>query len=388
MRLNNLTSLRFFAALAVFLYHVPAFFAVDARSYLGGIPLASTVSFFFVLSGFVLSYSYGGTIHTLGGAASLFAQRFFRLWPLHVACAIGALLLLPISYAQQFTNMYLYLSLQHAWIPKYSTAFYWNAVSWSISVELFLYAVFCLLMLARPSNARIILAIAPVFLIASLWAASAGLMPMRSDPELQFQDEVTINSFFHFFPPIRITEFFAGVVLHRIYDRFPLPARYVFPAQCGSLLLLSGGMMFERTAHVWLYAYLPHHAFAYIGHAGLFPIYALLIYAFAHQSGLLSSAVSWRPFVFLGEISFAFYMSHQLILRWLHSTQINQSIGDMISVFLAFALTVAASTLLHFLLEKPASKWARRTFPIGTITSDAGGGFEPPIQGKSLFGKA
>ena len=61
-RLPALTSLRFFAALHVVFFHFLAFKIVSGEGWLGQISSIGYVgvSFFFVLSGFILVYTYAG----------------------------------------------------------------------------------------------------------------------------------------------------------------------------------------------------------------------------------------------------------------------------------------------------------------------------------------
>lgn len=53
LKLDQLTSLRFFAAFAIVLHHLEGLFLIK-----GTHDLAYGVSFFFILSGFILTYSY------------------------------------------------------------------------------------------------------------------------------------------------------------------------------------------------------------------------------------------------------------------------------------------------------------------------------------------
>ena len=75
--INSITSLRFLAAFAIFLLHSSnhGLFPIGV---LGGLDLSKAVSFFFCLSGFVLSYNYHGrTIKK----STFFKNRFARLFP-------------------------------------------------------------------------------------------------------------------------------------------------------------------------------------------------------------------------------------------------------------------------------------------------------------------
>jgi peptidoglycan/LPS O-acetylase OafA/YrhL len=62
--IDSLTSLRFFAAFAIVLHHTKG--VVFSSEFMKGVPLDAGVSFFFVLSGFILSYVYSGRMKSIG----------------------------------------------------------------------------------------------------------------------------------------------------------------------------------------------------------------------------------------------------------------------------------------------------------------------------------
>jgi peptidoglycan/LPS O-acetylase OafA/YrhL len=79
-RLPALTSLRFFAALHVVCFHFLAFKIVSGERWLGQISSIGYVgvSFFFVLSGFILVYTYAGRDIP---ARDFWRARFARIYP-------------------------------------------------------------------------------------------------------------------------------------------------------------------------------------------------------------------------------------------------------------------------------------------------------------------
>jgi peptidoglycan/LPS O-acetylase OafA/YrhL len=164
--LPALTSIRFLAALTVVLSHyselglmsVPgAFFSfVD-----GGRP---AVSLFFVLSGFILTYTYRDSLAT-GGRKSFYAARFARIYPVVL---FGLMLTVPVTAVLLFTgntallldwyalknSVYVSLALSfvvqllllNAWFPFAAINQPWNGPSDSVSCEAFFYALFPLLL--------------------------------------------------------------------------------------------------------------------------------------------------------------------------------------------------------------------------------------------------
>src|SRR5258708_486520 len=176
-RLPALTSLRFFAAFHVVIFHFqamqvligPAWFRkLSSIGYVG-------VSFFFVLSGFILVYTYAGRPLIL---KSFWRARFARIYP---AYAFSLLVMAPFFFFAVLTMnipffawarghlklaSILVLSLLQAWVPP--AALTWNAVAWSLSVEAFFYVLFpfLLLVLVRLSQPHLLLIAATAWLIS------------------------------------------------------------------------------------------------------------------------------------------------------------------------------------------------------------------------------
>lgn len=83
--LKALTSLRFVAAFMIIVHHAPGLLKWDwpkifpATSFHG-------VSFFFVLSGFILAHVY--STKRMPAYGSFIRARFARLWPVHAAAIV------------------------------------------------------------------------------------------------------------------------------------------------------------------------------------------------------------------------------------------------------------------------------------------------------------
>ena len=131
-RLDRLTSLRFFAALLVVGNHSTRELAqVPGVSQLLTMG-TSGVTFFFALSGFVLTWSHREN----DSARSFYRRRFARIYPMHAATWVLAFPVLilaqqEISALQAGSN----LLLLQAWVPDSTVYFGMNAPSWSLSNE-------------------------------------------------------------------------------------------------------------------------------------------------------------------------------------------------------------------------------------------------------------
>lgn len=137
-KLNALTSLRFFAAAIIVLYHSQGNFGIAENAW-PAFNLSQGVSFFFILSGFILTYVYPSLKHI--GTRRFWLARVARIWPAHVAAFILLFALLPVSLrsaaagptAYNFPVAVLNLLLVHAWIPIQSNIVSFNSVTWSLS---------------------------------------------------------------------------------------------------------------------------------------------------------------------------------------------------------------------------------------------------------------
>ena len=140
--LDALTSLRFFAARRRILSF--------RRRFRYEFPIAPTivenilnngwlgVPFFFILSGFILTYAHADMNFNHSQLRRFFVARFSRLYPVYMLT-----ILFCIPFVDHFsfaTDWFQFLLLQ-TWFPN-SGATDWNFVAWTLSVEMLFYLVF------------------------------------------------------------------------------------------------------------------------------------------------------------------------------------------------------------------------------------------------------
>ncbi|WNR47147.1 acyltransferase family protein [Paenibacillus roseipurpureus] len=85
------------------------------------------------------------------------------------------------------------------------------------------------------------------------------------------------------------------------------------------------------------------------------PIWCLLIYTFAYQAGKVSKILSHKSFVYLGEISFSFYMTHLLVIRYFTYLHLNNTIHTIV----CFLVSLLLSSLVYAFYEEPLRKLLR-----------------------------
>ncbi|WP_433014020.1 acyltransferase family protein [Kribbella sp. CA-294648] len=144
-RVESLTGLRWWAAFFVFAHHMTNLAPLPIHDFLKyG---TSGVTFFFVLSGFVLTWSaQPGT-----KVSTFYRRRFARIWPAHIVALVPAMFVFyrfdppeNIWWIKPFSITVLLLSvvLLQGWSNDSAILYGGNPASWTLSVEAFFYAYF------------------------------------------------------------------------------------------------------------------------------------------------------------------------------------------------------------------------------------------------------
>ncbi|MFD9563937.1 acyltransferase family protein [Streptomyces sp. NPDC059994] len=359
-RLPSLTGLRFPAALLVFFSHVglPIPLLRLLKDDQAANDLAKVtenagslgVAFFFVLSGFVLTWS----AREKDTALAFWRRRFAKIYP-NYAITWGLAMLL---FASSFTPTRVALAnlfMVQVWVPDFQYLFSVNPPSWSLGCEFVFYASFPLLhrlFLRIPAQrlkywigglvAAIVLT--PLFTYNVL--PDAGAVSLTGAPA---DASVKQYWFSYFLPPVRLLDFALGMLVAHAVMR----GRWRNIGIVCSSLLLAGG--YWLSSHVdLLYSQRS---------TTIIPIILLIAAAAMADVEGRFTVFRNRAMVWLGEISFAFYLLHFIVLAYgrkllghdLYSTP--AAIG-LIAAMLA--VSVLASWALYALVERPITRrWSR-----------------------------
>ena len=139
---KSLTGLRFVAACGVLFLHSGSGFSHATR-----LPAVITtflkhgymgVCIFFVLSGFILTYTYTTRLQTAGAVGYYMLARFARIYPIYLLALLIALpLLASVPDARTATSV---LLLVQSWTPaKSENGYSWIMQAWTLSAEFFFY---------------------------------------------------------------------------------------------------------------------------------------------------------------------------------------------------------------------------------------------------------
>ena len=381
--LPALTSLRFVAALLVFTWHcVPTrrMSVVFSLGYTG-------VAFFFLLSGFILTYSYRDAFCDrlrCEAIRAFYAARVARVYPLHlvmmppmIACLVylgSNPLWSGVDIQTRLHAVAAQALLVQSWIPVTAIYFGVNGPAWSISVEAFFYAVFpfaafVLLRVFRASPPHHVLACA----VAICAAQMALLWPQHA----------TVDDWrWYVFPPARLTDFVVGMLLAIAYLRVTTRAQAVLcltrrdqaaPPGRTRTGLRPASVEILAVAAVVLALYVsPFVPLSLRFSAWVMPAWGVLILTFARRQGAVSRLLSHPVFVRLGEVSFAFYLCHIAVMSLLGRV-LDSASTPFVPV--ALASTLLVSFAFHHGVEVPLRTRVRALLlrrPVRRARSSAG----------------
>jgi len=301
------------------------------------------VKIFFILSGFILTHSYGH--HARIDKRDFFLARFSRIYPMYL---FGLFLALPILLLAQIPahlsahgalvgsvlvagKCLLVLLLLQSWIPAASD--HWNGVAWSLSTEAFFYALFPWLMPWIRGWKE-----------STLWLVLlAGLVleTIRTGAVAHAAHQQAI--LLSFLPALRLADFVTGIAIGVFFGR----GREIHPSWSllGLGLLLAGALSASASA-----------AGLAMMHVGS----ATLVASLASSRWTATNPVS-RFAVLLGSASYGAYLIHQP-LGYLTSTALEKFTGAKLPYPVYFALLLTASCLLFLHLETPARQWIKSRF--------------------------
>lgn len=346
-RLDGLTIARGLAAWMVVLFHTRGampwlpdpVLAVLGKGYLA-------VDFFFLLSGFVIYLSAHRAFldEGLAAAPAFFRRRLARVYPLYalmlaLTAAFAALLSVTGRDASGYPwrEVPLHIAMLQNW--GFTSALSWNHPAWSISTELVAYLLFPLIVVATPiarmPRWALALGIFAAIAIMAAWLRAAGLTELGQDiPRYGL-----IRCLF---------EFAAGSMLCALWLKTDAEQRGCTATVAGAVLI-TAGLLWSLDARHELWAF-PAVATALI-----------LLLADALRTPGAARPPFHRLFLYLGEISYATYLSHFMLFIWFKIVLVDDPASIPPATMRLFLLLVlATSILLHHGIEKPGRRLAKQ----------------------------
>ncbi|MFB6457683.1 acyltransferase family protein [Chitinophaga sp. Hz27] len=310
-RFTALDSLRGISAILVLCLHIRVLNSITETQFIRN--AFYFVEFFFVLSGFVMYYTYSRQPFTKIKFKNYLIGRFFRLYPLHFV-------MLVVTVMIEFFKLYIankgydvqtpgfidkadpaYLLptilLLQGWMNNVPSGAF-NIVAWSLSIEFYV-NVFMGVLLFKPTKTRtfvfILLTLLPVIMLCT-------------------GNHLLKNEVYR-----GVAYFFAGCMTYQLFARTQHLKR--------NPVLFSFIEIVLVLAMYFMVTYLPENNFKS-------PILALLfslsVWTFAGETGIVSRLLNIKPLLTTGKLSFSIYLIH--IKLW----------------FCFTALTLIIARLTHF----------------------------------------
>lgn len=346
MRLEQLTFTRFLAAIFIVVFHFGLGVYPFNNPDLGfALTRANNgVGYFFILSGFIMMIAYASKnkIKPL----DYYKNRFARIYPVFII-SVALVLIFNLIVNRYFVfgtvvdTMVSLMGIQ-AWIPK--KVMIYNFPAWSLSVEIFFYALFPLLynkVYKKLSIKTITIAIIIVWVISQ-----AVLYKLFNSPFYADNLPESHNFIFHF-PLLHLNQFLMGNLAGFIFLRYLTNKTGNYDIY---LVLLFAALML-------LYKY----PIGLDYHNGLLAIiFVPMILLLVLNTGYITKIFNLKPFVFLGEISYSIYILQWPVYLWAKTSLNYLGVVNEAYVFYIYLFVLIVSCIICYIyIEKPLHSWIR-----------------------------
>lgn len=336
--INSLQSLRGIFALIIFFHHFNFLKGQGGMFAAGG---DAGVAFFFVLSGFVLSYGYENKIDSICNNISQYGyfigKRISKLFPLHFLGLLWAIALVKFNFSIQDLLNFLFLQ---AWIPFPEWYFSGNSVGWCLSDFVFFYFLFPLIFMKikSPKYQNMIKVTILIYIFILI-----PLVPNNF-----------IDGFIYINPISRLSDFLLGMLLFQVYK---VRNKQLKSNTNIKFLKIFSIFLFLGTVYLWYFS--PER---YRLNILWWPSVCFIIYLFSLESkvGFLNN----KLLVWFGDMSFSFYLVHALYIRSfdIFLNKFNLVLPPFIRLFLILSSLILFSYIIKSLYEKPMEKFIRNLF--------------------------
>ncbi|WP_336962925.1 acyltransferase [Chryseobacterium contaminans] len=338
MKISQITFTRFLAAMAIVISHFNKDLFLYKIDYISKIFLNANVgvSYFFILSGFIMIVAY----HKKDKIEyfEYYKNRFARIYPLYV---LGLLLYLVTRYSNfSIYKGFLYLFGLQSWIP--GEAMILNFPGWSISVEFLFYLLFPLLYNYLYSKGNKSIWVITVL----IWIVTQVFCSLYSDSSYYKGPHTESHELLYYFPLMHINEFLVGNLAGLYFMKNSGQKNYDVPVVIIFGLLLLSLIFLPLFYHNGLMALL----------------FIPLIILISRNNGAITKIFSWKPLEYLGEASYAVYITHIPVLYILREVlkrgNYNFSIDIVFGIYIVVLIIICI--LFYQFIEKPLRDYLKR----------------------------
>ncbi len=345
MKINQLTFTRFIAAFSVVFFHIGENVPY-ANKYLAAFfkHCKLSVSFFFILSGFVMIIAYGRDKNVKIKYPQYLKNRIARIYPVYVLA-----ILIFVAFIKYYKypdippkELYLHFLMLQSWFPSYATTL--NTPGWSLVVEMFFYVLFPFLFNRFYRNKPLKSLLLPILLF---WALSQVIFILGINAAFYEGYPTKFHNLISYSPIMHLNEFLVGNMAGLLYLQLDKRYKRNYDLHITLLcIILSLILIFAK----------PEYA-----HNGLLAIiFVPFILLMALNTGRITRIFSKKPFVFLGDISYGLYILHYPAGIFIISLMTGKGIENprVLLLGLLSALLLLCS-LSYLFLEKPLNKYIR-----------------------------
>lgn len=359
-RMDALTGMRALAALNIVFFHFsdPKRFGVLAPVVDTGY---ITVSFFLLLTGFVLAYNYRERADRGEMRARTFwLARFSRIYPVFLfSLVVSGLVLrqewLNRSHGEFALGVGLTLLLAQGWSPALCT--FWNTPAWTLTTDVLFYLLFpWLIRLRRPATRS-----RALWTMAGWWAVSFILPALYwwfnpdGDPHPNRYSEGWWLRAIKFGPVQHVPSFLFGMALATFNDYLPERSQMRTALGVGAFAVLYVIMCFGS-----------HMPYVFMHDGMLMPLYGMVVLGLAGRN-VLSRIFSVQPLRIIGEASYCLYILHFNLWMLLHDDGHLLARAGLVRFdpWLSYLLLVLCAIATMYLVERPGQYWIKRQLGLG-----------------------
>lgn len=338
MRIEQLTFTRFLAALSIVIFHYGKGSFLFNNQYISFIFQQANVgvSYFFILSGFVMIIAYGSRDNI--NFMEYIKNRLARIYPVYLL-AIFLILGASLFKNSNYSDLLLNILMIQSWIPQKALTI--NLPGWSLSVELFFYIAFPILM--NKIYSKLKLKINAIWII-SFWLISQIIFHLIFYGTLKIPHYTTLDMYYH--PLMHFNEFLIGNLTGLFFlKNLKNHQKNYLPIIVIILLLLILLLRFPIGLDF---------------HNGLLAIlFVPLIVLISLSNDRITEIFSRSKFIFLGEISFGLYILQAPVWIIFSDYRLEKYFGlhkesdFTFSFFIRLLILITLSTVSYLYFEKP-----------------------------------
>lgn len=343
MRIEQLTFTRFIAAVSIVVFHFGQKSFIFNNEYVGFIFKQANVgvSYFFVLSGFVMVIAYESK--TTICFTEYIKNRFARIYPVYLFAIVLVLLPQFLTNNVDFEGLILNLLMIQAWFPGQALSF--NPLGWSLSVELLFYVLFPFLFNFLYKKER-------------FKNITIGILLFWFISQVVFHFLVSMNYIvfsykgndLRYFPLMHLNEFLIGNLAGFCYVNEIKKKKRKLDWQIGIVAVAIGVLL--------------KFPIGLNFHNGILALlFVPLILLISLNDGRLTSLFNNKLCVFLGEISFGIYILQYPVFSIISAYSVNKyfQIDDFTVVFfIRLILLILLSSLSYVFIETPIRNKIRK----------------------------